>query len=93
MTRAECEDLRPGMRCKIGERFVEDPHPSIEEFLGTIQVVEKVDYASIGWIYFENVPQPFAMSEIEYIVHDEIVIDDENVPYECGSFELLFQEV
>lgn len=92
MTRVECEVLQPGMRCMISERFVEEPHPDIERFLGTIQVVDKVAFDTVGWVYFEDVPQPFAMSEIDHIVYDEVVIDDENVPYECGSFDLLFKE-
>lgn len=92
MTRVECEVLQPGMRCMISERFVEEPHPDIEQYLGTIQTVDRVDFGSTGWIYFVGLSQPFAMSEVEYIVYDDIVIDDENIPYECGSFDLLFKE-
>lgn len=92
MTKKECRDIQPGMRCMIGDNFVESPHPDIERYLATIQTVEKVEFDETGWIYFVGLSQPFAMSEVEYIVYDDIVIDDENVPYECGSFDLLFKE-
>lgn len=93
MTRDECKDIRPGMRCLIADDFVEDPYAGLEEFLGTVQTVERVDQSGGGWIYFEDLPQPFAMSEVVCIKHDVDSIDDDTVPYDCGDIGLIFGEV
>ena len=90
MTREKCLEIRPGMKCLIAEDFVESPHSAIEEYLGTVQVVEKVEPDGVGWVYFEGMSQPFAFSEIERIEYDVQSIDDENVPYILGDVHLIF---
>lgn len=92
MTRDECRSLKAGMRCLIGDSFVEDDCYEIEKYLNTVQTVERVDSNGTGWIYFKDLPQPFAFSEV-ICVHDMPTIDDESVPYEHGDFGLIFGEV
>lgn len=92
MTRYECEDLEPGMKLLIGDRFVEEECDEVEEYLGTVQVMERMDLSGTGWIYFKDLPQPFACSEIVGVYQDH-VIDDETVPYESGDICLIFGEV
>lgn len=92
MTRDECRALEPGMKLLIGEHFVEEECDEVEEYLGTVQVMERMDLSGTGWIYFEDVPQPFACSEIVGVYQDH-VIDDEAVPYEPGDICLIFGEV
>lgn len=90
MTREECKSLKRGTKCLIGDEFVEDAHDDIKKFLGTVQIVERVEDVSCGWIYFENVPQPFAFSEVVSIVSEVRCIDDESVPYQSGDICLIF---
>lgn len=92
MTRIECESIEPGMQCLIADDFVEDPYTGLEKYLGTIQVVERIEFIGSGWIYFEGLPQPFAFSEV-VCVTDAPIIDDENIPYQLGDFNLIFEEV
>lgn len=89
MTRDECRELKPGMRCLIANDFVEDPHPDLREYLGTVQVVEKIDTSSIGWIYFKDLPQPFAMSEVVCVKYIMESIDDDTIPYEHGDVAMI----
>lgn len=92
MTRGECESLMPGMKCLIGDDFVEDPHESLNEYLGTVQTVERIESGGTGWIYFKGLPQPFAFSEVAS-VYEAPVIDDETVPYSIGDIDLILGEV
>lgn len=81
------------MRCLIAEDFVEEPHSELRKFLGTIQIVERVDHDGVGWIYFEGLSQPFAMSEVVCVKYHVDSIDDESVPYDCGDIDLILGEV
>lgn len=93
MTRVECESIVPGMRCVIGDEFVEDPYEGLEKYFGTTQIVEKVDLGGTGWIYFEGIHQPFAISEVDRIQYEIETIDDANVPYDRGDISLILWEV
>lgn len=92
MTRSECEGLEPGMRCLISDDFVEDPHESLNEYLGTVQTIERIESSGAGWIYFEGLPQPFAFSEVVSI-YETPAIDDETVPYSIGDIDLILGKV
>ena len=93
MTRTECEELAPGMKCLIAEDFVEDPYDPLREFLGTIQTVDRIDFSNSGWVYFDGLPQPFSFSEIERIEYEAQIIDDESIPYQLGDIYLILGEV
>lgn len=93
MTREEACELENGMRVRTLDRFVEPPHPDLEEYLGKIITVDKVDLASCGWVYSYEAPQPFAISEIECVVRDIKCIDDESIPYQLGDVDIIFREV
>lgn len=92
MTLDECRSLKPGVKLLIGDHFVEEECKEVEDYLGTVQVIERMDLRGTGWIYFENLPQPFACSEI-VCVYNDTVIDDEAIPYESGDMCLIFGEV
>lgn len=92
MTHADCKSVEPGVLLKIGNSFVEPEHPDLVEYLGTVQVVEKIDFSGTGWIYFKELPQPFAMSEVAGFYTDN-TIDDATVPYLVGDMCLIFGEV
>lgn len=90
MTREEFNLLEPGMKCLIGNTFFEDQCDELEEFLGTIQIVERIEHGGRGWIYFKDLPQPFAMSEVARVVYDHVVIDCGDSPYDHGDIGLIF---
>lgn len=92
MTREEFEYVEPGMKLLIGDRFVKDPYEGLEVYFNTVQTVERFDLDDTGWVYFEGIKQPFAISEIVGIYYEH-VIDDESVPYESGDMCLIFGEV
>lgn len=92
MTRAECASIEPGTKLLIGDCFVEEECEEVEEYLGTVQVVERKDLNGTGWIYFKGLPQPFACSEIVGVYCDQ-TIDDASIPYESGDMCLIFGEV
>lgn len=91
VTRLECEEIRPGMRCLIGDRFIEDSYEGLEQYFETIQTVEKIDFAGSGWIYFEGLPQPFAFSEVDRIVQEIFELDDPDT-YGPVDMALIFGE-
>lgn len=91
MTKEEFRDIRPGMRLRIGPAFVEDPHDDLVDYLDTVQVLEKVDLYGTGWAYFEGLPQPFAISEVECVVLEMDCIDEEE--YSVGDMSMIFGEV
>lgn len=90
MTREECESIFPGMKCLIADDFVEDPHPDLRKYLGTIQEVDRLDESTSGWLYFKGISQPFAFSEIVSIIYESTVIDDESVQYQIGNITDLY---
>ena len=89
MTRDECRYVKPGMRCLIGDSFIEDDCFEIEKYLNTIQIVERVDSFGTGWIYFKDLPQPFAFSEVVCVCNMP-TIDDDTKPYDHGDLGLIF---
>ena len=50
MTREEFDNIQPGTKMRIGDCFVEDPHDALIEYLGTVQVLERIEINSTGWI-------------------------------------------
>lgn len=91
MTREEFNDIQPGTKMKIGDYFVESPHESLSEYLGTVQVLEKVELGGIDWAYFEGISQPFAFSEVECALYELEEIDDGD--YEAPDMSMIFGEV
>ena len=91
MTREEFKDIQPGTKMKIGYDFVEDPHDSLVYYLGTVQILERVDHGGSGWAYFEGLPQPFAFSEVEYALYELDEIDSGD--YEVADMSMIFGEV
>lgn len=91
MTRDDFKDIHPGMMLKIASEFVESPHPDLVEYLGTTQVFQSADYSGVGWVYCEGLPQPFAMSEIKYVVRHCECIDDED--YDVGDISMILGQV
>ena len=89
MIRTEFENLSPGDKLKIGPRFIEDPDESVEEFLDTVQTIDRIDFGGTGWVYFKDLPQPFAFSEIECVHNGCLCIDDETT-YDRGDLALIF---
>ena len=88
MTRKEFEDIQPGTKMRIGDCFVEDPHDDLIEYLGTVQVLERTEFGSTGWAYFEGLPQPFAFSEVECALNELEEIDDGD--YEVSDMSMIF---
>lgn len=73
MTVEEAKRIEPGMRLLIEDHFVMDPDDSVEEFLGTAQVVSKIDATGDDvWVYFDGVPQPFSNEEIVGVFIDKL---------------------
>lgn len=91
MTREEFKDILPGTKMKIGYEFVEDPHDSLIDYLGTVQILERVEYGGSDWAYFEGLPQPFAFSEVEYALYELDEIDSGD--YEVADMSMIFGEV
>lgn len=91
MTREELHEIDPGARLLIKDHFVESPHEDLFDYLGTIQTVKSIDWSGDVWISFENVPQPFALSEIECVVGNVEEIDENE--YDPGDMYLIFGEV
>lgn len=91
MTREEFDDVRPGTMLLIGDRFIEEPYKGLEMYFNTVQKVERVDLGGTGWVYFEDINQPFAISEIVGVSIP--TIDDDAVPYQPGDMCLIFGEV
>ena len=91
MTREEFDDIQPGTKMKIGECFVEHPHESLLEYLGTVQILERVELGGTDWAYFEGLPQPFAFSEVECALYELEEIDDGD--YETSDMSIIFGEV
>ena len=91
MTRKEFKDIQPGTRMRIGDYFVESPHESLVEYLGTVQVLEKVELGGVDWAYFEGLPQPFAFSEVECALYELDEIDSGD--YEVADMSMIFGEV
>ena len=88
MTREEFKDILPGTKMKIGYDFVEDPHDDLVEYLGTVQVLERTEFSSTGWAYFEGLPQPFAFSEVECALYELEEIDSDD--YEVSDMSIIF---
>lgn len=88
MTREEFEDIRPGTKMRICDDFVESPHESLVEYLGTVQVLEKVELGGVDWAYFEGLPQPFAFSEVECALYELEEIDSGD--YEVADMSMIF---
>lgn len=93
MTAGEWIDLdpEPGTRMLIKDHFIEAPHDDLVEYLGTTQVLERVEKAGEMWLFFEGLPQPFALSEIECVVNKSDIIDEED--YCAPDMTLIFGEV
>lgn len=93
MTTEELKDIspKPGTRMLIKDHFVETPHEDLYPYLGTIQIIERIEMASEAWIYFENVPQPFAASEVECVVGGVDTIDESE--YDVSDMSMIFGEV
>ena len=90
MTREAFEDIQPGTKMRIGDCFVEYPHDDLTEYLGTVQVLERIEFSSTGWAYFEGLPQPFAFSEVECVLYELEEIDDGD--YEVSDMSMIFGE-
>lgn len=90
MTREEFNDVQPGTKMRIGDSFVESPHESLVAYLGTVQVLEKVEFGGVDWAYFEGLPQPFAFSEVECVLYELEEIDDGD--YEISDLSMIFGE-
>ena len=88
MTREEFKDIQPGTRMRISSGFVEDPHDDLVEYLGTVQVLERTEFSSTGWAYFEGLPQPFAFSEVECALYELEEIDSGD--YEVADMSMIF---
>ena len=88
MTREEFEDIQPGTRMRISADFVEDPHADLVEYLGTVQVLERTEFSSTDWAYFEGLPQPFAFSEVECALYELEEIDSGD--YEVADMSMIF---
>lgn len=88
MTREEFNDVQPGTKMRIADDFVEDPHDDLVEYLGTVQVLERAEFGSTGWAYFEGLPQPFAFSEVECVLYELKEIDDGD--YEISDMSMIF---
>lgn len=91
MTREEFKDIQPGTMMKIGHGFVEDSHEDLVDYLGTVQILERVEYGGVDWAYFEGLPQPFAFSEVECALYELEEIDDGD--YEVSDMSMIFGEV
>ena len=91
MTREELKLIKPGTKMLIKDHFVEDPHELLTEYLGTVQIMERFEFGGTVWVYFENLSQPFALSEIECVVFDVEDIDDGE--YDVGDMSMIFGEV
>lgn len=91
MTREEFKDIQPGAKMKIGYCFVEGSHEDLVDYLGTVQILERVEYGGVDWAYFEGLPQPFAFSEVECALYELEEIDDGD--YEVSDMSMIFGEV
>ena len=91
MTRDELYGVKVGTKMLIKDHFIEEPHELLVEYLGTIQKMERVDLDGNGWVYFENLSQPFAFSEIECVVEDVDTIDE--VEYDVADMSMIFGKV
>lgn len=88
MTREELNEIPLGSRILIKDEFFDEPHPDLVNFLGTIQVLERIEYMSdITWAYFKGVPQPFTATELVEVVTDMPLIDEDQ--YDLGDLNIL----
>ena len=93
MTREELKDLspKPGTRMLVKDHFVETPHEDLYPYLGTVLEMERIEMANEPWIYFKDVPQPFAASEVECVVGGVDTIDESD--YDVTDMSMIFGEV